>query len=109
MVLLSARYTESSGNAPRRLLHRDDRSQDLRRFARFPDTVFNPGANLAETFAAEQRAQVIFPDEVRASFVLFNGQARSVWLRSEVGVDDVDSSRPRPPSPPWFFSPPKIR
>lgn len=58
--------------------------QDLRRFARSPASVFNPGASLADTFHAEQRTGVVFPDEARASFILFDGQARSAWLRSEV-------------------------
>ena len=58
-------------------------TQDLRRFARSPASVFNPGASLADTFRAERRTGVVFPDEARASFVYFDGQARSSWLRSE--------------------------
>lgn len=72
-------------------------TQDLRRFARSPASVFNPGASLADTFRAERRTGVVFPDEARASFVYFDGQARSSWLRSEASsawrggvlVDDV--------------------
>lgn len=60
------------------------REKDLRRFARSPASVFNPGATLADTMNAEQRTGVLFPDEARASFLLFDGQARSGWLRSEV-------------------------
>ncbi|CAB1102450.1 unnamed protein product [Ectocarpus sp. CCAP 1310/34] len=68
----------------RRALHRVSRAfQDLRRFARSPASVFNPGATLADTMNAEQRTGVLFPDEARASFLLFDGQARSGWLRSE--------------------------
>ena len=48
--------------------------------------MFNPGATLADTLEAENRTGVVFPDEARASFLLFNGQARSAWLRSEVCV-----------------------
>lgn len=59
-------------------------SKDLRRFARSPDSVFNPGATLSEIYSAEQRTGVVFPDEARASFTLFDGQARSTWLRAEV-------------------------
>lgn len=57
--------------------------QDLRRFARSPASVFNPGASLADTFRAERETGVVFPDEARASFTYFDGQARSSWLRSE--------------------------
>eukprot|EP00752_Nemacystus_decipiens_P010537 g9383.t1 len=70
--------------ARRRALLRVSRAfEDLRRFARSPASVFNPGATLADTLEAEKRTGVVFPDEARASFLLFNGQARSAWLRSE--------------------------
>eukprot|EP00903_Cladosiphon_okamuranus_P020030 g18398.t1 len=70
--------------ARRRALYRVSRAfEDLRRFARSPASVFNPGATFADTLEAEARTGVVFPDEARASFLLFNGQARSAWLRSE--------------------------
>ncbi|CAM9431846.1 unnamed protein product [Scytosiphon promiscuus] len=68
----------------RRAVFRVSRAfQVLRAQCRISPTVFNPGATLADTAKAEQRAGIVFPDEVRASFLCFDGQARSGWLRSE--------------------------